>query len=91
MNSRKVRRMSTIALLLGSVFLSAQTTRDIRPVTDAMLQTPDAGEWLNWRSAQNTWGYSALNRDQQAECRPPSAGVVLGAEHGREPARAARP
>ena len=27
-----------------------------------MLQNPDAGEWLNWRGAQNTWGYSALNQ-----------------------------
>ena len=65
MDSRKVRLAGALTVLLGSVFLNAQTTpaqRDIRPVTDAMLQTPDAGEWLNWRGAQNTWGYSALNQ-----------------------------
>jgi len=54
MDSRKISRASVIALLLGSAFLSAQTNRDIRPVTDAMLQTPEPGEWLNWRGAQNT-------------------------------------
>ena len=62
MDSRKVRRASAVALLLGSVFLSAQTNRDIRPVTDAMLQSPPAGEWLNWRGAQNTWGCSPLDQ-----------------------------
>jgi alcohol dehydrogenase (cytochrome c) len=65
MDSRKVRLANALTVLLGSVFLSAQTTptqRDIRPVTDAMLQNPDQGEWLNWRGAQNTWGYSPLNQ-----------------------------
>ena len=62
MDSRKLRLAGALAVLMGSVFLSAQTTRDIRPVTDAMLQNPDAGEWLNWRGGQNTWGYSALNQ-----------------------------
>src|SRR5262245_60119012 len=62
MDSRKVRLAGALAALLGSVFLSAQTSRAIRPVTDAMLQTPQQGEWLNWRGGQNSWGYSPLNQ-----------------------------
>jgi alcohol dehydrogenase (cytochrome c) len=62
MDSRKLRRAGAIAVLLGSAFLSAQTSREIRPVTDAMLQNPEPGEWLNWRGGQNAWGYSPLNQ-----------------------------
>src|SRR5262245_60600240 len=32
------------------------------PVTDQMLQNPDAGDWLMWRRTLNGWGYSPLNQ-----------------------------
>ena len=50
---RSTAPAAIITMLLGSVFLSAQTNREIRPVTDAMLQNPEQGEWLNWRGAQD--------------------------------------
>ncbi len=42
------------------------------PVTDAMLQEPDPGDWLMWRRTLDSWGYSPLdqiNRDNVAELR----------------------
>ncbi len=32
------------------------------PVTDAMLQKPDPGDWLAWRRTLDGWGYSPLNQ-----------------------------
>jgi alcohol dehydrogenase (cytochrome c) len=36
--------------------------RDFRPVTEAMLRNPPAGDWLNWRRTDNAWGYSPLDQ-----------------------------
>ena len=32
------------------------------PVTDAMIQNPDPGDWLMWRRTLNNWGYSPLTQ-----------------------------
>ena len=34
---------------------------DFAPVTDAMLQSPDPADWLNWRRTLDGWGYSPLD------------------------------
>jgi alcohol dehydrogenase (cytochrome c) len=47
--------------LLTGVSAGAQTPPS-RPVTDAMLQNPDSGDWLHWRRTQDGWGYSPLNQ-----------------------------
>ena len=47
--------------LLTGVSAGAQTPSS-RPVTDAMLQNPDSGDWLHWRRTQDGWGYSPLNQ-----------------------------
>ncbi len=36
--------------------------RVFRPVTDSMLEKPDAGEWINWRRTYDGTGYSPLNQ-----------------------------
>jgi alcohol dehydrogenase (cytochrome c) len=36
--------------------------RQFRTVTDAMLEKPDAGDWLNWRRTYDGWGYSPLTQ-----------------------------
>ena len=44
----------------------------IRPVTDAMLIEPPAGEWLTWRRTYDAFGYSPLekiNRTNVSELR----------------------
>jgi len=50
--------MTLRGVTLGSVMLAWTAllpalgqTPTSRPVTDAMLQSPDAGEWLHWRGA----------------------------------------
>src|SRR5687768_9146913 len=52
-----------IALIaaLGCTCAAAQQ-RALRPVNDAMLQNPDAGDWLSWRRTLNHWGYSPLEQ-----------------------------
>ena len=51
----------SVAVLVGSLALVAQV-KDFRPVTEAMLRNPDAGDWLNWRRTDNAWGYSPLDQ-----------------------------
>ena len=53
-----------LAALLGAFAISGATAqqRTLRPVTDAMLQNPEPGEWLSWRRTPNLWGYSPLTQ-----------------------------
>jgi alcohol dehydrogenase (cytochrome c) len=41
----------------------------ITPVSDAMLRTPVAGDWLMWRGSYATLGYSALNQIDKSSVR----------------------
>src|SRR5215204_5359627 len=60
------RLLALVALLFLTVpsgkGVQAQTARRFVPVTDAMLQKPDASEWLMWRRTLDGWGYSPLNQ-----------------------------
>lgn len=56
-------------VVLGSAFTGwagfaqAQTgSSGISPVTDAMLESPSAADWLMWRRTHNGWGYSPLDQ-----------------------------
>ena len=40
--------------------------REFVPVTDAMLQDPDPGDWLMWRRTLDGWGYSPLDQVSRA-------------------------
>ena len=46
----------------------------IRPVTDAMLEKPDAGDWLLWRRTYDASGYSPLR-----QITPANVGGLRGA------------
>ena len=61
--ARPIARAAGAALLvlLGCAAAGAQT-RVLTPVTDAMLQDPDAADWLNWRRTLDGWGYSPLDQ-----------------------------
>jgi len=49
----------TVVLVAGLALHAQQrTARRYVPVTDAMLQKPDAAEWLMWRRTLDGWGYS---------------------------------
>ena len=60
---KKIRFALSIAVaaIAGNLWLSAQV-RDFKPVTEAMLRNPAAGDWLNWRRTDNAWGYSPLDQ-----------------------------
>ena len=68
MNSRTTLLTgAALALVAGfSTATDAQNARPFSPVTDAMLQSPDAGEWLHWRRTQDGWGYSPLDQINKA-------------------------
>jgi alcohol dehydrogenase (cytochrome c) len=56
---------AVITVGVGRVALTAQQARPAPaapfvPVTDAMLQKPEPGDWLMWRRTLNHWGYSPL-------------------------------
>ena len=58
--------------LAGGVSVQGQVRGDFRPVTQAMLNSPDPADWLMWRRTYNGWGYSPLdqiNRDNVNELR----------------------
>jgi PQQ-dependent dehydrogenase (methanol/ethanol family) len=61
MRSSAMKTTTLLAALLA-VSAAASQERAWRPVTDAMLQTPEAGEWLSWRRTLNHWGYSPLTQ-----------------------------
>ena len=44
-----------------AVLLAVQITGFV-PVTDAMLDKPDPGDWLMWRRTLDGWGYSPLEQ-----------------------------
>ena len=50
-----------LALLLSTSFATAQV-KDFTAVTDEMLTSPPAGEWLSWRGTPAAWGYSPLDQ-----------------------------
>ena len=65
-----------VAALAGGLAVRAQetttTARTFVPVTDAMLQKPDAGDWLAWRRTPDGWGFSPLtqiNRNNVGQLR----------------------
>ncbi len=43
--------------------------RPFRPVTTAMLEKPDPGDWLHWRRTLDNWGYSPLNQINKTNVR----------------------
>ena len=73
LTSRPVVALAVAMLLLltgGSYVGRAQSTRDVVPVTDAMLRDPAPADWLMWRRTLDGWGYSPLdqiNRDNVGE------------------------
>src|SRR5688500_12651456 len=75
---KRARVILSAASLLAACFVSvdhdlrAQVQRQVRniglgdrafrPVTDAMLEKPEPGEWINWRRTYDGTGYSPLDQ-----------------------------
>src|SRR6266446_4208609 len=69
MSLHRYRKSSTLALaslLLAGVSAFAQQpadpTRNLTPVTDAILRNPPASDWLMWRRTFDGYGYSPLDQ-----------------------------
>ena len=59
----RIRFVASFAVVLVSMgLLVVAQSREFRPVTEAMLRAPAAGDWLNWRRTDNAWGYSPLDQ-----------------------------
>src|SRR6185369_1150746 len=63
-----MKRLAALCVLAALISISGyemraqETTRKFVPVTDAMLQKPNPGDWLMWRRTLDAWGYSPLNQ-----------------------------
>ena len=53
--------LACVAILFTSGSPARAQAPTITPVTDAMLQQPDPGDWLSWRRTLDGWGYSPLD------------------------------
>lgn len=63
MRRRVLLIVAAIAMVSAGWITTAQVRdRELKPVTDAMLQNPDPADWLHWRRTQDGWGYSPLNQ-----------------------------
>ena len=51
-----VTALVTLAVLGGFTGRAQEGTRRFVPVTDAMLQKPDPGNWLMWPRTLDGWG-----------------------------------
>jgi alcohol dehydrogenase (cytochrome c) len=70
--------LSLPVLMLAAAALAQQPqavdpTKNLTPVTDAMLRDPPPADWLMWRRTYNGWGYSPLdqiNKDNVKNLQP---------------------
>jgi PQQ-dependent dehydrogenase (methanol/ethanol family) len=70
------RTLIAVILLAASVHaqrgappLASGTAPGLTPVTDAMLQNPDPGDWLMWRRTLNGWGFSPLDQIKRSNVK----------------------
>ena len=67
-----IRWAVVVCLVMAADQAPAQSSGRFVPVTDAVLQNPDAADWLMWRRTLDGWGYSPLDqidRDNVGELR----------------------
>ena len=71
MSTRRYRNSTALGLvsllLAGTAVLAQQPqaadpTKNLTPVTDAMLRNPPAADWLMWRRTYDGYGYSPLEQ-----------------------------
>src|SRR5438045_1691590 len=85
-STRLAAGVLAVTVLLSAPAATQQTRRAFVPVTDAMLQHPEPGEWLMWRRTLDSWGYSPLDqitRDNVRDLRMVwSRGLAPGIQEG---------
>ena len=62
-NAAQIVRVVLIAgVALVAAAQSPEPGQSFHPVTDSMLQSPPAADWLSFRGSLNAWGYSPLDQ-----------------------------
>ena len=57
------RVFAECAMLALAVLVTPPAAQEgFTPVTDRMIQNPDAADWLMWRRTLNSWGFSPLDQ-----------------------------
>ena len=69
MKSLQILTAAGLIVVGGLAGQAQQSKRPFPPVTDAMLQKPDPGDWLMWRRTLDGWGYSPLDQINRSERR----------------------
>jgi alcohol dehydrogenase (cytochrome c) len=54
--------VAAVVALVGAAVHHPAAQRALSPVTDAMLRSPHAADWLMWRRTLDSWGYSPLDQ-----------------------------
>ena len=57
-----IRWALVVCLVMTAGQAPAQSSSSFAPVTDEVLQNPDAADWLMWRRTLDGWGYSPLDQ-----------------------------
>ena len=57
-----IRWAVVVCLVMTAGQAPAQSSSRFAPVTDEVLQDPDAADWLMWRRTLDGWGYSPLDQ-----------------------------
>ena len=57
-----IRWALVVCLVMTAGQALAQSSSRFAPVTDEVLQNPDAADWLMWRRTLDGWGYSPLDQ-----------------------------
>ena len=58
--SKKISLILILSLSIIPAAYSEKQIKDLAPVTDAVLENPDASDWLMWRRTLDSWGFSPL-------------------------------
>jgi alcohol dehydrogenase (cytochrome c) len=80
------KRRCTLFACATFVFAAAVPAQaqieNFTPVTDAVLQNPDDGDWLSWRRTLDGWGYSPLDEIEKSNVGDLQLAWAWGLEAG---------
>ena len=80
------KRRHTLFACATFVFAAAVPAQaqieNFTPVTDAVLQNPDDGDWLSWRRTLDGWGYSPLDEIEKSNVGDLQLAWAWGLEAG---------
>ena len=83
MSPKRRRTLFACATFVFAAAVPAQAQiENFTPVTDAVLQNPDDGDWLSWRRTLDGWGYSPLDEIEKSNVGDLQLAWAWGLEAG---------